>query len=313
MTLLQIKYALLCAKYQSLAKAAEELYITPPNLSKSIKALEEELQYPIFIRSSKGMRPTEKGSRFLMLAIQMMENYEAMLTLGSGENDNVLSFTCNQVPFCIKAYNDFCMEHQADSQVLLTMHQGNYAYCVEKLKQFKCKMAILSFLDGNESIYLCDLQALGFTSEKIGEANVTLMMREEHPLLQCCIHTDDEQLLSDETVVQQLYQYPYINYDLDDYHDDILNPFQIGSNRWPVNPNKIITVNSMKQKEELIRATDGFAFTASRFSKTTNVDGIFYFPETTLKFRYFVVYPSKEKLGSFSREFIERVKEILND
>ena len=50
MTLLQIKYALTCAKCSSLTKAAEVLYLSPSNLSKTLKALEEELQKAIFER-----------------------------------------------------------------------------------------------------------------------------------------------------------------------------------------------------------------------------------------------------------------------
>ena len=42
------------AKYKSLSKAAEKLYISQPAISKSISKLEEGLEIKLFDRTSKG-------------------------------------------------------------------------------------------------------------------------------------------------------------------------------------------------------------------------------------------------------------------
>ena len=48
MKLEQIEQAIMVAKTKSISLAAESLFISQPNLSLSIKKLEEEIGYPIF-------------------------------------------------------------------------------------------------------------------------------------------------------------------------------------------------------------------------------------------------------------------------
>ena len=64
MNLLHMKYALEVAKAGSVNKAAEELLIAQPNLSRAIKELEQSLGIAIFDRSARecGSRPTARCS-----------------------------------------------------------------------------------------------------------------------------------------------------------------------------------------------------------------------------------------------------------
>ena len=55
-----MKYAVEVAKTGSLNKAAEKLFMAPPNLSRSIKELESDLGITIFERSQKGVTLTLK-------------------------------------------------------------------------------------------------------------------------------------------------------------------------------------------------------------------------------------------------------------
>lgn len=52
------------AKNQNITKAAEELNISQPAISKSIKNLEEQLKGQLFIRTKKGVVLTEEGKEF---------------------------------------------------------------------------------------------------------------------------------------------------------------------------------------------------------------------------------------------------------
>lgn len=49
------------AKAQNISKAAKELYISQPAISKSISRLEESLNAALFIRNSRGVQLTEEG------------------------------------------------------------------------------------------------------------------------------------------------------------------------------------------------------------------------------------------------------------
>lgn len=50
------------ARHGSISKAAGELYISQPAVSKSIKKLEENLSVPLFTRTSRGVSLTEEGT-----------------------------------------------------------------------------------------------------------------------------------------------------------------------------------------------------------------------------------------------------------
>ena len=65
MNILQIKYAVEVARYGSINKAAEALYIAQPNLSRYIRELEADLGFAIFKRTYRGMVPTQEGENFL--------------------------------------------------------------------------------------------------------------------------------------------------------------------------------------------------------------------------------------------------------
>ena len=65
MTLEQLRYIVEVASVGSITKAAQNLFITQPNLSTAIKNLEEELGYDIFVRSKNGTTLTYNGIQLL--------------------------------------------------------------------------------------------------------------------------------------------------------------------------------------------------------------------------------------------------------
>ena len=67
-----LKYFIAVAEYGSFSKAAEHLYTIQPNISRSVKRLEEELQVPLFIRSGKGTKLTTYGENVLSEAKEIV-------------------------------------------------------------------------------------------------------------------------------------------------------------------------------------------------------------------------------------------------
>ena len=88
----QLKYALEIQKTGSITAAAQNLYLSQPNLSKAIKELEAEINMKIFQRSSKGVVPTREGKTFLENAAviyEQMMNFDAMYTAKRGDDVNL--------------------------------------------------------------------------------------------------------------------------------------------------------------------------------------------------------------------------------
>lgn len=77
------KIFLTVAKNNSITKAANELMISQPGISKSIKNLESQLKCSLFIRTKRGVILTEEGKVFyskLSDAMQLIDNAEKSLT-----------------------------------------------------------------------------------------------------------------------------------------------------------------------------------------------------------------------------------------
>ncbi len=65
MTFLQIQYFLKTAECMNFSQAAQQLYVTQPSVSRQIKQLEQELGYPLFLRTQKNaIRLTPAGIVF---------------------------------------------------------------------------------------------------------------------------------------------------------------------------------------------------------------------------------------------------------
>ena len=78
MNLLYLKYAVEIERQGSISKAAQNLFVAQPNLSNSIKELENEIGIVIFNRTYKGIVVTHAGREFLGYAKSVLESVEKL-------------------------------------------------------------------------------------------------------------------------------------------------------------------------------------------------------------------------------------------
>ena len=85
----QIRYFITACRYQNFTKAAEELHLTQPGLSKAIRELEAQCGAPLWERRHNALTLTAAGKVFLEQAQKFQEQYEQLeytaRSLGSGE------------------------------------------------------------------------------------------------------------------------------------------------------------------------------------------------------------------------------------
>ena len=80
MELRVLKYFLAVARHQNITRAAEELHLTQPTLSRQLQDLEEELGAPLFTREKRRMELTEAGL-FLKARAEEMARETTFVTL----------------------------------------------------------------------------------------------------------------------------------------------------------------------------------------------------------------------------------------
>lgn len=106
MTLQQIYYALVIAETSSMNKAAEKLFISQPTLTSAIKELEQETGIIIFLRTNKGVVPTNEGTEFLTYARQVYLQYQ-LLQDKYGEKGSIkrkFAVSAQHYSFAVKAF-----------------------------------------------------------------------------------------------------------------------------------------------------------------------------------------------------------------
>ncbi|MBI6871832.1 LysR family transcriptional regulator [Clostridium aciditolerans] len=79
MDIKQLKYFLQVCKHKSFSKAAKEIYITQQGLSKAISNLEEEIQYPLFYNTTKGIRITKYGEYLREQSEHIVQEFDLIL------------------------------------------------------------------------------------------------------------------------------------------------------------------------------------------------------------------------------------------
>ena len=75
----QTQYFIACAEYGSFSAAAESLFTTQSNVSKAIKALEEELELKLFERYPRGVSLTQEGERVYKYAVRVQNNMDEIM------------------------------------------------------------------------------------------------------------------------------------------------------------------------------------------------------------------------------------------
>ena len=111
-----LQYFVTLAETGSITRAAQQLYVAQPSLTKALKLMEEELGFQLVERSSNGVRLTEKGRKVFAEARQVLEFYDGWKEMGrhSGLRQidlyTYLSFPDFLLPDIVLRYRKRCPE-----------------------------------------------------------------------------------------------------------------------------------------------------------------------------------------------------------
>lgn len=153
------------AKNKHMTRASEELHISQPAISQSIKKLEEQLGGTLFLRSNKGMELTEEGKMFFDYvkgALELIKNAENDFTsykdLTKGEIKIGCSTTLTKL-LLLDTINEF---HKKYPNINFQIENDLTSTLINDLKLGK-----LDFVIFNES----DIKEKNLNLEKLCEMN----------------------------------------------------------------------------------------------------------------------------------------------
>ncbi len=181
MNIQQCRYVEAIAETGSFSEAAKKLYVTQPNLSSSIKELENELGVLLFFRSNTGARLTDDGNDFLKYAKRILgeidlleqryqQNYRKSFTITSHHYD-FLSIPLLEIAEQFKDhYQHFHMFETTTKKIL------------ESVLNFESDLGIIYLNDDNKHILERYMRQHNLSFTPLGEFPTRIFLRKGHPL-----------------------------------------------------------------------------------------------------------------------------------
>lgn len=184
MNIVHMRYALEVARTNSINKAAEELYVGAPALSRAIKELEAGLGVSLFERSAKGMFLTPDGELFVSYAekvLKQIDDIEAIFRDGTTAKKQ-FSVSVPRASYVAAAFAEFSQKVTSDEDIELFYKETNAYRVINNLMKDDYKLGILRYSEQYESYYKQMMSEKGLTGELITEFSYVLIMSKKSPL-----------------------------------------------------------------------------------------------------------------------------------
>ena len=183
------------AKSGSLTKAAEELYISQPAVSRSIKQLETQLGVSLFTRTHRGMTLSAQGGKVIFneveRALSLLNEAENRIEEMKNSATGVIRIGASDTIFEYFLADKIVEFHNRFPAVKFELTADFTPDTIEKLKADKCDVAFVNLpishdpdlkLYGN-CMRLNDVFVAGEKYKELAEKRVSLSELKEYPLI----------------------------------------------------------------------------------------------------------------------------------
>lgn len=182
MTLQQLKYALTIADCGSMNEAAKQLFVSQPSLSETMKELETEIGFDIFLRSNRGIAITPEGEEFLGYARQVREQFSLLQSKYiDKKTKEKFSVSTQHYTFAVKAFVETVkkigMEHYE-----FAVHETTTYDVIDNVKNFKSEIGVLYENDFNEKVLNKIFKENGLEFVELFQCNTFVYLSTSHPL-----------------------------------------------------------------------------------------------------------------------------------
>ena len=183
MDLQQLRQVQEVARCGSISRAAKNLYMSQPNLSKSIRELEEEIGVPLFHRTVQGMEITLSGEQFLQYAHNILTQMDQLTALYQSRkaSDLNLSVCVPRASYIAQAFNRWAGQN-AEGRFHLLYQETNTAAVLGAVTSEEAQVGIVRYDVAYQKYYDGLMLARGLNHASLWEYNMLLLMHRSHPL-----------------------------------------------------------------------------------------------------------------------------------
>jgi len=178
MTFVQLQQLLEIHKTGSISQAAQNLFISQPSISLTLKSLEEELGFPIFLRTRKGLIPTLQGINVIDHAARICESYR-LLTTPEPQKSTTLRISSVSFPPIHNSFLRLVEENRSrrDISFSLTQETGS----ADLLLNFTLEISFVLILDSRCLSFLDDIQKKGLHAKILATFPGAIRIGKGHP------------------------------------------------------------------------------------------------------------------------------------
>lgn len=184
MNLLYLKYAVEVASCGSINKAAEQLFIDQPNLSRSIKDLETSLGVRLFDRSARGMKLTPDGEEFLKYAKVILAQVDAMENMFREGNTRKQRFSLSapRASYISEAFAAFTRTFSDVGEIEAFYRETNSMRTLKNVMEDGYNLGIIRYAAQYDRYYKDLLEEKGLAYELICEFRLVLIFSRDSVL-----------------------------------------------------------------------------------------------------------------------------------
>lgn len=179
MTFAQLQYLLEVHRTGSISQAAKNLFVSQPSISLTLKALEEELGYPIFLRTRKGLVPTPQGVTVIDHATRICESYQ-LLTAPQPQKNTFVRISSASIPPIQNAFMRLIEENRQRRDISFSLTQE--ADCRENLRSFTLEIGFVLVMNTGYLSQQDAIQKLGLSSRLVATLPGAIRIGKGHRL-----------------------------------------------------------------------------------------------------------------------------------
>lgn len=298
-----LRYALEVNRTGSITQAAENLFMSQPNLSRDIKELEESLNISIFSRTSRGVVATPDGEEFLAYAKNLLDHMEEIESKFSKARKQKMSFSISipRASYIAEAVSVFIngMQQELGPDYFISVKETNAVEAVNDVTDLGYDFGIIRYPVMYESYFQTLLEGKNLEHTNMVTLNYVTAMSKEHELAG-----------RDSITLDDLTEYIEI------VHGDLTVPYlSLANNIQDLTPSqnsrkKIAVFERGSQFCLLKNVKDSYMWTSPISQEVLDTNGLVQVrcPEANDEYRDVMIYQKKKAENELDRKVMELLK-----
>ena len=299
MTLQQLKYVITISNSGSMHTAADELFITQPNLSKAIKDLELEMGITIFNRTNKGVLLTDDGTKFLSYARQVVEQANLLEDIYKNKESikRIFAISSQHYGFVVNAFVKL-VETLGKDTYEFSLRECKTYDVINDVKDGRSELGVIYFSRFNSEIMKKVISSNGLSYEFLFEAKPHVLLSKNHPL------ANKERLTLDD-----LDAYPRLSYD-----QGLNNSFYYSEEPHALESvSKAIVVSDRATLFNILIGLNGYTISSGMISSSLDGNNIISIPlETDEVMDLVYIYDSDKPMKEITKQYLAILREYIS-